>query len=104
MDAPDVISSSTWLTNYSYTYFPTLSGIVPLHATVDWVDYEKATVADIYTYARDNLKATHIRWQERNTPTTYFDEVAAMLNSAGFPTDAAGGLDTRCPSAYSACK
>ncbi len=104
LGAPDVIASATWLTNYSYTYFPNLSGFVPLHATVDWMDYEKDTVSNIYTYARDSLKATHIRWQERNTPTTYFDQVAAMLNSPGFPTDVAGGLSTSCPSAFSACK
>jgi hypothetical protein len=103
--APDVLAGDSWLVNYSYTFFPGLSGIVPLHATVDWSDYEMATVSDMNAYSRNNLKVSHIRWQERNEASPYyFDQVAAMLNSAVFPKDAAGGLNTLCPSAFPACK
>lgn len=95
-----------------YHYYPELSGIVPLTPSVMQTNYattrhDKAgkapsrapTVAELFSFARDRLKANYIFWTRA---PGYFPNVLAMLN--GLQTgDPAGGLNSTCPRAYSAC-
>ncbi|MEQ1816389.1 MAG: glycoside hydrolase [Nitrosomonas sp.] len=92
-----------------YSHYPKLSGIVPLTPSVmqsnyrntkwDGTGYEP-TVLELLTFARDNLKANYIFWTR---DLEYFPQVLEMLNWNDQRSDAAGGLDPTCPSAYSSC-
>ncbi|WP_297323783.1 beta-galactosidase [Nitrosomonas sp.] len=91
-----------------YHHYPELSGIVPLTPSVMQTNYANTrhdktgkapTVAELFSFARDRLKANYIFWTRA---PGYFPKVLEMLN--GLQTgDPAGGLDATCPKAYPAC-
>lgn len=91
-----------------YHYYPELSGIVPLTPAVMQTNYvntrqdkkgKTPSVTELFTFARDNLKANYIFWTRA---PNYFPQVLQMLNELG-PVGDAGGLDSTCPKAYPAC-
>lgn len=92
-----------------YSYYPKLSGIVPLTPSVMQSNYKNTkwdgtgyepTVSELLTFARNNLKANYIFWTR---DPAYFPKVLDMLNRTDQISDPAGGLDPTCPSAYSSC-
>ncbi len=92
--------NNTNLINHSFTYFAPRSGIIPLFGRVDCPDYAGTTPTAIYNYGRNELKLTHMSWCWKGDT---WASVLAMLNSS-IPQEVAGGLDTRCPSMFDACK
>ena len=91
-----------------YHHYPELSGWVPLTPSVMQTNYENTrhdkkgrtpTIAELYSFARDRLKANYIFWTRA---PGYFPKVLEMLNGLS-QTGEAGGLDSTCPRAYSAC-
>ncbi len=92
-----------------YTYYPKLSGIVPLTPSVMQTNYRNTkwdgtgyepSILELLTFARDNLKANYIFWSR---DPVYFPRVLEMLNWNDQKSDPAGGLDPTCPSTYSSC-
>lgn len=92
-----------------YSYYPKLSGIVPLTPSVMQSNYQstrsdgrgyKPTVSELLTFARDKLKANYIFWtRDENN----YLEVLKLLNLPDQKSDPAGGLNASCPRAYSSC-
>ncbi len=92
-----------------YSYYPKLSGIVPLVPSVMPSNYintrhdrkgHRPTVSELLSFARDELKATHIIWSRSHR---YYSKVLETLNWRDQTRDPAGGLDTTCPKKYSSC-
>lgn len=105
-----------------YTYYPKLSGIVPLTPSVMSGNYVCSradcneskgnfipTVRQLLNYSRDKLKANYIFWTRTiiNGSDSKYKEVYNMLKNlyaSSKPEDrAAVKLDTRCPSMYAPC-
>ncbi|SFE55456.1 hypothetical protein SAMN05428977_102031 [Nitrosomonas sp. Nm166] len=91
-----------------YHHYPELSGWVPLTPSVMQTNYENTrhdkkgrtpAIAELYSFARDRLRANYIFWTRA---PGYFPKVLEMLNELGRAGEA-GGLDGTCPRAYSAC-
>ncbi|HEY9824249.1 MAG TPA: hypothetical protein V6D19_02295 [Stenomitos sp.] len=114
---PDVFLDDPGLsfpgTKYSppgvYTYYPKLSGTIPLVVQVENANYlntrhdntgYQPTVEELLTYARDNLQVNYLFWTR--TPT-FFPKVLELLNFSAQKTATAGGLKFDCPTAYSSC-
>ena len=90
-----------------YSYYPKLSGIIPLTPSVMQSNYKNTkwdgtgyepTVSELLTFARDNLKANYIFW--RRHPVDFPNRLE-MLNWSGQTSSPAGGLNPTCPGAYS---
>jgi hypothetical protein len=109
-DEPGLIFKGT---RYSpqgvYEHYRELTGIIPLAPTVMQKNYEntqlngkgyKPTVSQLLAFARDELKANYIFWTREED---YYPKVLETLNMRDQKINAAGGLDTTCPSTYSSC-
>ncbi len=92
-----------------YTYYPELSGIVPLAPQVMRSNYRNTrgdgtgavpTVSEILAFVRDGLKANYIFWAR--TPDD-FPRVLEMLKKPTQTGDPSGGLASACPKAYVSC-
>lgn len=92
-----------------YTYYPKLSGIIPLAPTVMHHNYENTksdssgyepTVVELLDFLRDDLQANYIFWTR---DVRYYPKVLEMLNWSGQKDKIAGGLRTTCPSTYPSC-
>ncbi|SFE40638.1 glycoside hydrolase [Nitrosomonas sp. Nm166] len=92
-----------------YSYYPELSGIMPLTIQVEKSNYENTrhdrkgyqpTVQELLTFARDTLKVNYIFWTRS---PGYFDDVLQMLNQKSQTSILSGGLDPTCPSNYASC-
>lgn len=110
MGGPDINLYSRGLNDPKagvYQYYDSLKGYVPLGAAVQSQDYtysksekydqvfEKPTVEQTYKFGRDRLHLNYIFWLIK---PKYFDKVIAMMKSAEFPKDPAGGLNAALPS------
>ena len=92
-----------------YRLYAPLSGIVPLGAAVQQNDYTQQAafrgppgevpVKEIYEFGRDQLHLNYIFWGTRRG---YFEKVQAMMDEPSFPSDPAGGLDSRIPQSLAA--
>lgn len=92
-----------------YSYYPKLSGIIPLTPSVMQSNYENTrwdgkghepTILELLTFARDKLKANYIFWTRA---PGYYPKVLAILNESNQTSDPVGGLDPTCPKAYTSC-
>ncbi|WP_242447245.1 glycoside hydrolase [Nitrosomonas supralitoralis] len=92
-----------------YHFYPELSGIIPLAPQVMHKNYMNTrndgagsvpTVAEIFAFARDNLKSNYIFWT-RNPK--YYSKVLELLNEPDIAKDPFGGLSSICPKAYMSC-
>jgi Beta-galactosidase len=92
-----------------YTYYPELSGIVPLAPQVMRSNYRNTrgdgtgavpAVSEILVFVRDELKANYIFWAR--TPDD-FPRVLEMLSKPAQTGDPSGGLASTCPKAYRSC-
>lgn len=92
-----------------YTYYPTLSGVIPLSIQVEDPNFENTrydgtgyqpTIPELLAFARDNLKVNYLFWKR---VTGYYPKVLEMLNWRAQTSDPAGGLNSVCPSTYLSC-
>ncbi|WP_394809675.1 glycoside hydrolase [Nitrosomonas sp.] len=92
-----------------YSYYPKLSGIIPLTPSVMQSNYantrwdktgREPTVLELLTFARDKLKANYIFWTRA---PGYYPKVLLMLNESNQTRDPVGGLDPNCPKVYNSC-
>jgi hypothetical protein len=62
-------------------------------------------IGELYAFARERLFANYLFWTRRlYVGDRPYDRVVEFLTSTKFPSDPAGGLADRCPSAYASCK
>ncbi len=114
---PDVFLEDPGLlfpgTKYSYpgayTYYPKLSGTIPLVVQVEDVNYlntrhdntgYKPTVTQLLNFARDELHVNYLFWTR--TPK-YYPKVLELLNFNAQKANPSGGLKSACPSIYPSC-
>lgn len=92
-----------------YSYYPKLSGLIPLAPTIMQSNYEGTTkeasarepaIDELLIFARDNLKANYIFWTRA---PNYYPKVLEMLNSSEQTVNPEGGLNTNCPMSFTAC-
>ncbi len=92
-----------------YTYYPKLSGTIPLVVQVEDVNYlntrhdntgYKPTVTQLLNFARDGLHVNYLFWTR--TPK-YYPKVLELLNFNAQKATPSGGLKSACPSAYPSC-
>lgn len=108
---PDTFVNEPELNDGVYSYYPKLSGIVPLTPSVQPDNYRRScksidcpppSVDELLTFARDSLKANYLYWTRDRD---YYQYVLNLLNKP-IQRDAplgAGGLRTACPSSYISC-
>lgn len=105
-----------------YSYYPKLSGIVPLTPSIQHQDYAttnpnnpslgyQPSLTELYEFGKNNLKANYLFWT-RNTdilPGQTQPNYQRVLNFLKTQSDItndptkAGGLKSECPSAYAGC-
>lgn len=112
LGGPDVFLEDPALENGVYRYYWSLAGTLPIGPSVQWDDYtwkfyggpdSDHTVTDLYQFARGRLRANFLFWEARYFPRDYVAAIAQMMNLSSFPADAAGGLETACPTTFQAC-
>ncbi len=91
-----------------YNYYSDFAGTIPMAPTVMSKNYKNTkgdgtgyvpTVAEILAFARDTLHANYIFW----TREKHSAKVLEVLNWKGQKYAPAGGLNPKCPRAYSSC-
>ncbi|MBA3754939.1 MAG: glycoside hydrolase [Nitrosomonas sp.] len=94
----------------AYTYYPKLSGTLPLVIQVERSNYlntrfdntgYKPTVNELFTTARDKLDVNYMFWVRS---PGYYPKVLEMLNQSAQKSTPSGGLKSACPTAYPSCK
>jgi len=97
-----------------YTYYPDLSGIVPLTPSVMSDNYlhtqtadssRQPTVNELLNFSRDKLKATHLFWTRdggKNDPKIYV-KALQMLQNLKANNPSKWRLSTACPIKYNSC-
>lgn len=115
MGGPDVFLTDPGLNrpNGAYSYYPQLSGAVPLGVMVAAGNYvatrhggpknEAPSVDQLHSFARDRLKVNYIFWVSSTDHSPHFPRVLEILNQPELRSDPAGGLSKACPSAFSSC-
>lgn len=115
LGGPDVFVSDRGLNRPDgvYSYYPKLSGVVPLAPMVARGNYVAARhggpasdapdVDQLYSFARDRLKANYLFWARPSDRSNYFPRVVQILNQPELRSDPAGGLSKACPSVFSFC-
>ena len=115
LGGPDIFVSDPGLNRPGgiYSYYSKLSGVVPLAPMVATENYvaarhggpasEAANVDQLYSFARDRLKANYIFWARPSDRSNYFPRVVEILNQPELRADPAGGLSKACPSAFASC-
>jgi len=93
----------------AYTYYPKLSGTLPLAIQVEKANYENTrwdktgyqpTINELFLFARDELQVNYIFWVR--TPE-YYPKVLEMLNGIAQKSTPSGGLKSACPTIYPSC-
>ena len=114
---PDVFLDDPGLsfpgTKYSppgvYTYYPKLSGTIPLVVQVENANYlntrhdntgYQPTVGELFAFAKDNLDVNYLFWTR--TPG-FYTKVLELLNYNSQRISNTGGLRFACPTTYSSC-
>ncbi len=94
-----------------YSYYPKLSGVVPLTPSIMSSNYRQTTATgepptrqptldELLTFGRDRLKANYLFWGRE---PAFYPAVLAKLNELTQSGSPAVELDTRCPTAYVSC-
>ncbi|PXW80421.1 hypothetical protein C8R34_1483 [Nitrosomonas sp. Nm84] len=114
LGCPDVFLDDKGLTFQGdnpgvYTYYPKLSGTLPLVVQVEKANYMdtrhdgtgyQPSIAELLNYARDNLKVNYIFWVRS---LGYYPKVLSVLEQQSQTRTSAGGLKSACPSVYPSC-
>ena len=92
-----------------YTYFPELSGVIPLAIQVEKANYENTkhddtgyqpTVMELLTFAKQKLNVNYLFWTRS---PGYYDDVLLMLNQNAQKSTPSGGLNSTCPTSFASC-
>lgn len=92
-----------------YSYYPELSGQVPLTVQIEKANYENTrfdrkgyqpTISELLAFARHELDVNYIFWTRS---PDYFPRVLKAMSWKNQTRNAAGGLNATCPSTYFAC-
>lgn len=92
-----------------YTYYPKLSGTLPLVIQVERANYVnsrhdgtgyKPSITQLLDYARDKLDVNYIFWTRT---IGYYPQVLSVLEQKSQTSTPAGGLKSACPSVYASC-
>ena len=92
-----------------YHFYAPLSGIVPLTPSVMQSNYENTqhdgrgrvpTIAELFAFARDRLRANYIFWTRA---PNYYPKVLELMNGLPAADGQARGLNPTCPKAYVLC-
>lgn len=101
---PDIFPKDKGLLIGVYTYYPKFHGVTPIMPSVQGQNYvtqchncppDPLTLQKLYDYAKTNLFATHLFWTRTTTPE--FNNVLTFFKSSTFPSDSAGGLNSKHP-------
>ena len=113
LGGPDTFLNDSTLEASAYPLYDGVAGKVPLGPSVQaenyvttyqFGPYAPPAVTDLYAFARGRLHANYLFWSKTLTPPLIpYDNVMRMFKSASFPKDAAGGLNTACPTLFTAC-
>ena len=92
-----------------YHLYAPLSGLVPLTPSVMQSNYENTqhdgrgrvpTIAELFAFARDRLRANYIFWTRA---PNYYPKVLELMNGLPAADGQARGLNPTCPKAYASC-
>lgn len=114
---PDVYQNNKSLAQGVYTYYPKISGIIPIGMGVDYHNYQSSvggdgpldqpSIASIHQFAIDRIKPNYMFWlrrtQEPTNGSNYWQDVLNYFENFDWRTDPSGGLHTNCPSAIAPC-
>ena len=106
---PDVFLNDSGLNQGLYTYFPKLSGTIPVAIQVEEHSYKctnfscsggKPEMRELLNFARDRLDVNYMFWVRA---PEFYREVLELLNFSAQKSTASGGLKAACPSVYPSC-
>ena len=117
MGGPDTYQNDRYLAQGVYTYYPKISGVIPIGMGVDYHNYQssvggggpldKPNVSSIHQFAVTKLKPNYMFWlrrtQEPSNGSNYWQDVLNYFKSFDWQNDPAGGLSNICPSAVAPC-
>jgi hypothetical protein len=113
LGGPDTFLNDSTLEASAYPLYDGVAGKLPLGPSVQaenyvttyqFGPYAPPAVTDLYAFARGRLHGNYLFWSKTLTPPLIpYDNVLKMFRSATFPQDAAGGLNTACPTLFTAC-
>jgi hypothetical protein len=114
LGGPDVFLDDPGLATGVYPYYRQLAGKVALGPSVQSENYiarrhggpyDPQSIAEIYQFSRNELKANYVFWTRRAYPQDNpWAEVLRFMSDPSFPKDPAGGLASACPTSYSGCR
>lgn len=117
MGGPDTNPNNRHLAQGVYTYYPQISGVIPIGMGVDYHNYQssfggsgpldKPPIASIHQFAVDKLKPNYMFWlrrtKEPSNGSNYWQDVLNYFKNYDWQSGPDGGLNTGCPSAISPC-
>ncbi|MCS6328574.1 MAG: glycoside hydrolase [Nitrospira sp.] len=93
----------------AYHFYAPLSGVVPLTPSVMQSNYENTqhdgrgrvpTIAELFAFARDRLRANYIFWTRA---PNYYPKVLEFMSGLSAADGQARGLNPTCPKVYASC-
>lgn len=93
----------------AYHFYAPLSGVVPLTPSVMQSNYENTqhdgrgrvpTIAELFAFARDRLRANYIFWTRA---PNYYPKVLEFMGGLSAADGQARGLNPTCPKVYASC-
>jgi len=117
MGGPDTYQNNTHLAKGVYTYYPKMSGVIPIGMGVDYHNYQssvggggpfdKPSVSSIHQFAVSKLKPNYMFWlrrtKEPSNGSNYWQDVLNYFNHFDWKSDPTGGLNYTCPIAIAPC-
>lgn len=117
MGGPDTYQNNTHLAKGVYTYYPKISGVIPIGMGVDYHNYQssvggggpfdKPNISSIHQFAVSKLKPNYMFWlrrtKEPSNGSNYWQDVLSYFNHFDWKNDPTGGLSNICPSAIAPC-
>lgn len=115
---PDVYEKNPHLAKGIYSYYPSLSGVLPIGMAVDYHNYQSSvggsapvdnpSIASIHQFAQRQMNPNYMFWLRRTgdgrrTPD-YWGNVLQYMKKYNGQNDASGGLNTNCPTAIMPCR
>ena len=115
---PDVYQNDTSLAQGAYSYYPGVSGVVPIGVSIDYHNYQssvggdapldKPSIGSIFNFAVDKLRPNYMFWLRRTREplngSNYWQDVLSYFKDNDWRVDPSGGLDSTCPKAIAPCR
>lgn len=113
---PDVYQNDTYLEQGAYSFYPGVSGVVPIGVSVDYNNYQssgggasldKPSIGSIFNFAVDKLEPNYMFWLRRTREplngSNYWQDVLDYFGKSDWQADPAGGLNAACPKSFLKC-